>query len=176
MEQLGERLARDKPAMVEGYAPFCKHIFVENFTDANITTLPITEDNKRHIRTGYLARRPEELAVLCRWIPASAVQQQLTRAKYLDVILYAREQIAIENAVMAQKDEVVIDPAAPAWSIVAIKAQDESFEVPMNPITIMRNALIQEGGSGVPINREAYARSVDYWSKHILVQSDDAQV
>ena len=38
---------------------------------------------------------------------------------------------------------------------------------------IMRNALIEEGGSGVSLDREAYARSVEYWSKHVVVQDDD---
>lgn len=37
----------------------------------------------------------------------------------------------------------------------------------------MRNALIEEGGSGVSLDREAYARSVEYWSKHVVVQDDD---
>lgn len=40
------------------------------------------------------------------------------------------------------------------------------YETPMQPITIMRNALISEGGSGVSIDRTAYGKSVDYWSKH----------
>ncbi|CDJ47232.1 hypothetical protein, conserved [Eimeria brunetti] len=88
-----------------------------------------------------------------------------------DIILYSREQIAKENAAMTKRAEVV-DTSQPEWFIVAIKAQDEQFELPMNPITVMRNALIEEGGSGVSINREAYARSVEYWSKHVVVQDD----
>lgn len=37
---------------------------------------------------------------------------------------------------------------------------------------MMRNALIEEGGSGVPIDRAAYTQSVEYWSKHAIVQGD----
>ena len=34
-------------------------------------------------------------------------------------------------------------------------------------ITMMRNALgVEEGGSGVPLDREAYARSVAFWERH----------
>ncbi len=34
----------------------------------------------------------------------------------------------------------------------------------MQPITMLRNSLGRtEGGSGVPINREAYEKSVAYW-------------
>lgn len=174
MQQLHERLRRDNPSMSPGYAPFCKHIFVENFTDAKVSTLPITEENKHLIRTGYSSRRPEELAVLSRWLPASLVREKLARARYLDLILYSREQIAKEYAAMNKSEQVVIDPKAPEWSVISIKAQDEPFELPMNPITIMRNALIEEGGSGVGIDRAAYARAVDYWSNHVIVQEDDA--
>jgi hypothetical protein len=40
-------------------------------------------------------------------------------------------------------------------------------ETPLAPITMMRNALgVEEGGSGVPINRDAYRRSVAFWNQH----------
>ena len=43
----------------------------------------------------------------------------------------------------------------------------EDFECPMTPITIMRNALGRdEGGSGVPIDREKYRQSVEYHKTH----------
>ena len=41
----------------------------------------------------------------------------------------------------------------------------EPEEIPMAPITMMRNALgVAEGGSGVPLDRRAYSRSVAFWS------------
>ncbi|CDJ36112.1 uncharacterized protein EMH_0033680 [Eimeria mitis] len=101
------------------------------------------------------------------------LRSPLLKRTYLtsDLILYSREQVAKENAAMTKSVEIV-DTTQPEWFIVAIKAQDEPFELPMNPITIMRNALLEEGGSGVPLNREAYARAVEYWSKHVVVQDD----
>jgi hypothetical protein len=37
----------------------------------------------------------------------------------------------------------------------------------MAPVTMMRNALgVAAGGSGVPIDAEAYRRCVEYWSVH----------
>jgi len=48
--------------------------------------------------------------------------------------------------------------------------QDEMFETPMQPITMLRNSLgRQEGGSGVPINRDAYEKSVMYWDSHATI-------
>ena len=54
-------------ALVPGYAPFCKHIFVPNFVGAKLGALPITDSNRRHLQCGYSRRRPEELAVLTRF-------------------------------------------------------------------------------------------------------------
>lgn len=40
-------------------------------------------------------------------------------------------------------------------------------EIPMVPVTMMRNALgVAEGGSGVPVDREAFRRSVEFWERH----------
>ncbi len=40
----------------------------------------------------------------------------------------------------------------------------EPDEIPMTPITMLRNALgVEEGGSGVPLDRDAYRRSVAFW-------------
>ena len=53
--------------LVDGYAPFCKHVFVPNFVGASVGALPITPDNSYLLRSGYSRRRPDELAVLTRW-------------------------------------------------------------------------------------------------------------
>jgi hypothetical protein len=43
----------------------------------------------------------------------------------------------------------------------------EPEEIPMVPITMLRNALgVEEGGSGVPLDREAYRRAVAFWEQH----------
>lgn len=50
----------------EGYAPFCKHIFVENLTETKNAILPITQDNQHLLQTAYEARTEKELPVLRR--------------------------------------------------------------------------------------------------------------
>ena len=41
----------------------------------------------------------------------------------------------------------------------------------MQPITMMRNALgAEEGGSGVGLDRDAYRKSVDFWSKYAPIK------
>ena len=44
------------------------------------------------------------------------------------------------------------------------KYTEQPEDIPMAPITMMRNALgVAEGGSGVALDREAYIRSVAFW-------------
>ena len=162
----------DPSLLKDGYASFCKHLFLKNngYTQsARVNVLPITADNQHLLRTEYEARNDQELPVLVRYFPEELVlqQQELPVASHLDIILYSREQIRKENAAMAQEQQ---DEDAP-WGIVSIKAQLVDEELPMTPITAMRNALgKEEGGSGVPLNRDEYMAAVQYWSKHATVK------
>ena len=57
------------------------------------------------------------------------------------------------------------------WGVVAILGQSHPNEEPMKPETMLRNALgIEEGGSGVPLDREQYLKSVDFWSNNATVK------
>jgi hypothetical protein len=164
--------ANDTPTSVllqDGYAPFCKHMFVRNdFTDATVNILPITAENQHLLRTRYEARNERELPVLTRWFPRQLVES-LPVAKYLDLILYSREQIQKENEAQGQTN-VTDDDAQSPWGIVSIKAQDVPYELPMTPITAMRNALgKEEGGSGIPLNRQQYMEAYEFWDKHAIV-------
>jgi hypothetical protein len=163
-----ERFNED--SLQDGYAPFCKHIFLINdFTgeDARVNVLPL-KGNEDKVRTEYAARNDKELPVLQRFLPMDAIggPEKLPVAKYLDLILYSREQIQKETESMGKE---VGEETAP-WGIVSIKAQMEDFELPMNPITQMRNGLGKDqGGSGIPIDRDSYMESVKYWSENVVV-------
>lgn len=154
----------------DGYAPFCKHIFIPNQWAAPVGALPITDANVHLLQSAYTKRRPEELAVLTRWFPADKVQ--VHQAAFFDVILYSREQIIKEYQALPAQGKHLSDadiPNAP-WGIISIKAQDEPHETPMNPITMLRNALgREEGGSGVPLDRLKYEEAVAYWDTHAAV-------
>eukprot|EP00586_Coscinodiscus_wailesii_P003856 CAMPEP_0172482490 /NCGR_PEP_ID=MMETSP1066-20121228/8911_1 /TAXON_ID=671091 /ORGANISM="Coscinodiscus wailesii, Strain CCMP2513" /LENGTH=206 /DNA_ID=CAMNT_0013245633 /DNA_START=219 /DNA_END=839 /DNA_ORIENTATION=+ len=156
----------DPNTLKDGYAPFCKHIFIKNdFTDARVNVLPITPENESLLRTRYESRNEKELPVLSRHFPRDAITTPLPVAKYLDLILYSREQIRKENAATGRDS----DSDAP-WGIISIKAQDVDFELPMQPITVMRNALgVEEGGSGISLNRANYMASHDYWKDHAVI-------
>jgi hypothetical protein len=152
--------------IIDGYADFCKLIVIENFTEARTGTLPITMDNYQYLRSGYSSRTDNELPVFSRWfeLPLSA-----PKAKYLVVVVYTREQLESEYEDLDEPNE--FEKTNYEWGVVAILGQMENNEEPMKPITMMRNALGKdEGGSGVPLDREKYNESVDFWSKNANVK------
>ncbi|KAH7464674.1 hypothetical protein PRIC1_005711 [Phytophthora ramorum] len=153
--------------LVDGYAPFCKHLFIKNFTGARLNMVPITQANAHMLMSDYEARTEYELPVLGRWFPSHSVTPRV--AEYLDIILYSRDQIIKENEAV----DVPADPShgdAP-WGIISIKAQDVEYELPMKPITMMRNAVGKgQGGSGVPIDRDEYTKAVEYWRTHAVIK------
>lgn len=148
--------------LVDGYAPFCKHLFLPNTSPTRCGFAPITDDNRAHLRSGYEARREGELAVLTRWF--EGVDAPV--ATHLDVILYSHAQLLREA-------EDFADPVPDcAWGIVSILGTLTPEEPPMPPITQLRNALgPAEGGSGVAIDPAAYARAVAFWEGHASVRT-----
>jgi hypothetical protein len=133
-----------------GYAPFCRLHVHRNWTSTRCLTVPVTDANRHLLRSGYEARSRDELPVLVRWF--EGVQAPV--ADYLVAILYSREQLRDEGS-----------PIDADWGVVGCLSTDSPAEIPMAPITMMRNALgVAQGGSGVPLDPTAYRRSVEYWS------------
>ena len=159
--------------IMDGYAPFCKLIAIENFTNAKVGSLPIDISNYQYLRHGYSSRAKDELPVLSRWFEIPLPSPVAT---YLVVVVYSKEQIIKEAEVEIEKTGGGgwIDPPDfdAEWGVVAILGQTHPNEEPMNPITMMRNALgMSEGGSGVPINKEKYLESVEFWKNSAIVKS-----
>ena len=152
-EQFVQRLNDETPhAVLKGYAPFCKLHVHRNWTSTRGSVIAITEENRHRLRSAYEARNREELAVLVRWF--EGIEPPV--AAYLVPILYSAEQLAREGS-----------PIEGDWGIVGCLYTMEPAEIPMVPITMMRNTLgVEEGGSGVPMDREAYRRSVAFWERH----------
>jgi hypothetical protein len=166
LENFNNNYQSDIDCILPGYADFCKLVCIRNTTSARTGSLPITIENYQYLRSGFYSRTTDELPVMDRWfeLPLSA-----PTAKYLMIVLYSKEQILKELSESSYKDESLHFDAD--WGVVAILGQMHSGEEPMKPITMMRNALgISEGGSGVPLDRERYAKSVDFWSNNATVK------
>jgi hypothetical protein len=143
---------REPQAVLDGYAPFCKLHVHRNWTATPVGAIEITPENQHLLRSAYEARTAEELPVLTRWFEGL----EPPKAGYLIAILYSREQMSREG------EELDAD-----WGVVGVLATTTPEEIPMAPITMMRNALgVEQGGSGVAIDRDAYDRSVQFWNTH----------
>lgn len=145
-----------------GYDTFCRHLFIpaHAFPTITLKVAGIRPTNEVDLKTGYIRRRPDELPVLSRWFPAGAVEP--IKARYLDLILYSREQIAKEGS------ETVEAP----WGIITVNPELKQEETPILPMTQLRNALgTAEGGSGSPLNRDAYLKAVEFWDNHAIIRS-----
>jgi len=163
----GENLTPTKPIFIDGYAPFCKLVAIKNFTDAKVGSLPITLENYQYLRSGYSARRESELPVFSRWfeLPLSA-----PKAEYLMLVLYSKEQIDKENK--ENPDKIFYDDFDADWGVVAILGQSHPNEEKMKPETMIRNSMgIEYGGSGVPLDKEEYLKSVTFWSENATVKT-----
>lgn len=148
--------------LVDGYAPFCKHLFLQNNSATRCGFAPVTPDNAPLLRSGYVARRAGEMPVLERWFEGEA-----PIAQWLDVILYSQAQLRQEAA------DFPDDQTLPEcdWGIVSIIGTLQPVEPPMPPITQWRNALGRAaGGSGQQIDPDAYARAVAFWDRHAAVK------
>jgi hypothetical protein len=150
-EQFEQHLNEQPPfTVLAGYAPFCQLYVYRNWTTTRCLTAPITDANRHLLRSGYEARNDRELPVLVRWF--EGVEPPV--ANFLIPILYSAEQLAREGS-----------PIAADWGVVGCLYSSEPAEIPMAPITMLRNALgVEAGGSGVPLDPEAYRRSVAFWS------------
>ena len=139
-------------AVLDGYAPFCKLHVHANWTSTRCSVIALDEHNRPQLRSAYEARNKDELPVLVRWF--EGLEPPI--ARYLVPILYDREQLAHEGT------KIEAD-----WGVVGCLYTMEPEEIPMVPITMMRNALgVEEGGSGVALDRAAYRRSVEFWERH----------
>ncbi len=85
---------KDQGGLKDGYAPFCKHLFVENFTESISGFIELTSENEKYLRSGYEARTESELPILNRWLDREALETELKfkvqKAKFLDIILYSK--------------------------------------------------------------------------------------
>jgi hypothetical protein len=159
-------LAENPEVEVPGYADFCKILTISNKNEDGTYKFPSLKSltvNKQDalskgatLHTAYETRNDKEVPVLVEWITGS----EAPIGEFIHLILYSREQMAKED-----------DPVEADWAIVSIGAAATKEVEPMRPITAMRNALgLEEGGSGVAIDRVAYKVSVDFWSEYAMIR------
>ena len=159
----------DSKQLLNSEWQFCKYLVIKNDFDVKCAVREITLDIYPYIRTDYVQRTPEELAILSRFaqLPPGFKSQ---KANYIVLVLYSKRQLEKEFKPKEEGQEFYFDNSV-EWGIVSIMGTMEPKPDPLVPITIMRNALgIEEGGNGEILNKDSYNESVEFWSKYILVK------
>lgn len=93
-----------------------KHLFIPNFLpELSVAYTPLTEEVKKNVQFCYDIRQEGELPVLSVYVPKESVEAP--KATHLDIILYSREQINMEDAAM-DKDVSVFSLLPPSHSLL----------------------------------------------------------
>jgi len=153
------------------YSGDTKLLAIRNFTDAKVGSMPITLENYQYLRSGYSSRRESELPVFSRWLELPLGKP---KADYLMLVLYDKVQLDKEGRITegehGDPNEKYV-PLDADFGVVAILGQSHPNEESMKPETMLRNALgVEEGGSGVALDREKYLESVKFWSENATVK------
>lgn len=146
-----------------GEFSFSRLITIPNIFGCDLSNMEITDDNSKYLVSGYSSRVPEELPVLSRWFELPIeYKSKLPKCENITIVLYSRDQLNKENPDSYFEYD---------WGIVAILSHDGTDPEPIPPITMFRNSLgVKQGGNGVPLNKEKYLLSVDYWNKRANIK------
>jgi len=101
-------------------------------------------------------RRPEEEP----YIQIRALNGNPLKAERVDIILYHHDVLA-ETKEQESKE---------GWELIAFHAIPEGIDnMPMGPITMMRNQLQLEGGTKGEYSSDEWASSVNFWQKYVAL-------
>ena len=103
-------------------------------------------------------RHPDEES----YIQIRALNGNPLKAGNVDLILYHHDVLAETNEQESKK----------GWELIAFHAIPEGVKnMPMGPITMMRNQLQLEGGTKGEYSSDEWAESVNFWQKYAVLQT-----
>lgn len=156
----------------DGYAPFCKTFVMLNTIGMKYGLVKRNHILDPFIVTEYKKRRENELPIVQQSLPLSVLKafgSNRVSANFIFVEMYSREQMIIEA--FAEGKNVTLDNYPADYYIFNAKPlMDKDEVIPAAPSTILINALgTAYGGSGKPLDREEYMKSVKFFSENVYV-------
>ena len=116
----------------------------------------IAEDTE--FRTQVVRRRLEEET----YIQIRALNGAKLRTGSVDLILYQHDVLSETNEQTCDSD----------WELISFHAIPEGIEnMPMGPVTMMRNQLQLAGGTQAYYESEKWAQAVQFWQKYAILNS-----
>ena len=117
----------------------------------------INEDTK--LRAQMVRRRPEEET----YIQIRALNGTKLKTGSVDLILYRHD-------VLAETDEQTSEAG---WELISFHAIPEGIaDMPMGPVTMMRNQLHLAGGTKAHYDSAVWAKSVKFWQEYAVLDEN----
>ena len=114
---------------------------------------------KTNLKATVVRRRPEEEP----YIQLRALTGTTLKTGSVDLILYRHD-------VLAETKEQTTDAD---WELISFQAIPEGIEdMPMGPVTMMRNQLQLNGGTKAYYKSEVWAESVKFWQEYAVLDEN----
>ena len=118
----------------------------------------ITEETK--LKATVLRRRPEEEP----YIQIRALNGTLLKTGAVDLILYHHDVLKETNEQTTDAD----------WELISFHAIPEEIDnMPMGPVTMMRNQLQLFGGTKAFYESEKWAESIKFWQEYAVLDKNN---
>lgn len=119
------------------------------------SVVEITDENRHLVEEITDVRREGEKPYKTRVI-RNGMQKQ--PAKYVQIVIYRADVLALDNDRSTDAE----------WEIVSVNAQNDKV-TPMNPTTMLRNAMNEEGGTLRTYTQEEWDEAYAYWENHAYI-------
>ena len=117
----------------------------------------ITEETK--LKAEIIRRRPEEEP----YLQIRALNGTPLKTSSVDLILYRHDVLVETNEQTTDAD----------WELISFHAIPEGIEdMPMGPVTMMRNQLQLPGGTKASYESEKWAESVKFWQEYAVLDEN----
>ena len=94
------------------------------------------------------------------YIQIRALNGKSLATHQVDLVLYRNDVLKETNEVSTNAD----------WELIAFMANPEKINIPMGPVTMMRNQLQLKGGTKGIYSSENWAQSIQFWQKYCFVK------
>ena len=143
----------------EGYREGVRLVAAEAEITKQFTCPFVKIDKATELSAKYVQRRPNENF----YIQVRAKAGTLLNAGKVELILYRHD-------VLAENDEQSTDAE---WELVIFHALQECInEMPMGPVTMMRNQLELSGGTKAIFSTDEWAHSVEFWQHYAALETE----
>ena len=114
-------------------------------------------DERTELRAHFVRRRPEEEP----YIQIRAISNTPLKTSSVELILYRHDVLAETNEQTTDAD----------WELISFHAIPEGLEdMPMGPVSMMRNQLQLTGGTKAYYKSEKWAESIKFWQEYAVLE------